>query len=88
MSRIFKIIQVIAWFLFAVMLASLIIIPLYFVMLIYLLADWDSLSGPLLASWTSINFLGLVMFFYLLLKWVNQRLVAPTSKRKHNAKGR
>ena len=88
MGRIFKIIQVIAWFLFAVMLASLIIIPLYFVMLIYLLADWDSLSGPLLVSWTSINFLGLVIFFYLLLRWVNQRLVAATLRRTHSAKGR
>ncbi len=70
------------------MLASLIIIPLYFVILIYLLADWDSLSGPLLVSWTSINFLGLVIFFYLLLRWVNQRLVAAISRRTHSAKGR
>ena len=70
------------------MLASLVSVSLYFVMLIYLLADWDSLSAPLLVSWTSINFLGLVIFFYLLLRWVNQRLVASTSRRTHSARGR
>ena len=85
MSRIFKIIQVIAWFLFAVMLASLGSVPLYVLFLIFF---WDSWINSIFWLWISFNFLGLVMFFYLLLKLVNQRLVAPTSKRKHNAKGR
>ena len=85
MSRIFKIIQVIAWFLFAVMLASLVSVPLYVLFQIFF---WDSWINSIFWLWISFNFLGLVMFFYLLLKWVNQRLVAPTSKRKHNAKGR